>query len=260
MKVVVIGELCEDKFIYGNVKRLSPEAPVPVFVPIHTETNRGMAGNVVENFRTFVQRDKVELICQVNKITKTRYVDEKSNHMFIRVDEGDDNVDRFILNGLSSSLIRSADLVIISDYNKGFLSNQDIVEISKLSNNVVIDTKKVLTRDIIESVSYIKLNEVEYQNNHDLISLYPEKVIVTLGMNGAQYMGKGIHQIIQFKLWMLAALGIHLLLVLLITDILLILTFQILLSLQIRWHQELLVKEEFQYHENINNRNFRVYR
>lgn len=190
MKVVVIGELCEDKFIYGNVKRLSPEAPVPVFVPIHTETNRGMAGNVVENFRTFVQRDKVELICQVNKITKTRYVDEKSNHMFIRVDEGDDNVDRFILNGLSSSLIRSADLVIISDYNKGFLSNQDIVEISKLSNNVVIDTKKVLTRDIIESVSYIKLNEVEYQNNHDLISLYPEKVIVTLGMNGAQYMGE----------------------------------------------------------------------
>lgn len=189
MKVVVIGELCEDKFVYGNVKRLSPEAPVPVFVPSHIETNRGMAGNVVENFRSFVQKDKVDLICQTNKITKTRYVDDKSNHMFIRVDEGDDNVDRFVLNGINSNLIKTANLVIISDYNKGFLSNEDIVNISKLSNSVVIDTKKVLTKEIIESVSYVKLNEVEYQNNHELVNLHPEKFIVTLGMNGAKHMG-----------------------------------------------------------------------
>jgi bifunctional ADP-heptose synthase (sugar kinase/adenylyltransferase) len=109
--------------------------------------------------------------------------------MFIRVDEGDDNVDRFVLNGINSNLIKTANLVIISDYNKGFLSNEDIVNISKLSNSVVIDTKKVLTKEIIESVSYVKLNEVEYQNNHELVNLHPEKFIVTLGMNGAKHMG-----------------------------------------------------------------------
>ena len=46
-KILVIGELCIDKFVYGEVKRLSPEAPVPVFNPIVTEENRGMAGNVL---------------------------------------------------------------------------------------------------------------------------------------------------------------------------------------------------------------------
>ena len=49
MKIVVIGELCYDYFIYGDCKRLSPEAPVPVLNPNHTESNPGMAGNVVEN-------------------------------------------------------------------------------------------------------------------------------------------------------------------------------------------------------------------
>ena len=33
MKILVIGELCVDRFIYCDVKRLSPEAPVPVLKP-----------------------------------------------------------------------------------------------------------------------------------------------------------------------------------------------------------------------------------
>ena len=187
MKILVIGEKCEDNFIYGSVKRLSPEAPVPVFVPQYTETNDGMSGNVVANLRTFVRYDKVELICQYNKITKTRYVDDKSNHMFIRVDVGDDRVDPFKIHGHYISAIKNADVVIISDYNKGFLTNEDIIEIAKLSKLVIIDTKKKLTKEIIESVNFIKLNEIEYNNNKDILSHYPEKVIITLGMNGARY-------------------------------------------------------------------------
>ena len=49
VKILVIGELCIDEFIYGEVKRLSPEAPVPVFNPVEKTSNRGMAGNVVSN-------------------------------------------------------------------------------------------------------------------------------------------------------------------------------------------------------------------
>ena len=48
-KILVIGELCIDRFVYGEVKRLSPEAPVPVFNPKDIIENKGMAGNVVEN-------------------------------------------------------------------------------------------------------------------------------------------------------------------------------------------------------------------
>ena len=51
MKITVIGELCEDIFVYGETKRLSPEAPVPVFNPFYTDKNPGMAGNVVENLK-----------------------------------------------------------------------------------------------------------------------------------------------------------------------------------------------------------------
>ena len=43
MKVLVIGDSCEDVFIYGNCDRLAPAAPVPVFVETHRKSNRGMA-------------------------------------------------------------------------------------------------------------------------------------------------------------------------------------------------------------------------
>ena len=36
MRITVIGELCKDTFTYGETKRLSPEAPVPVVNPLHT--------------------------------------------------------------------------------------------------------------------------------------------------------------------------------------------------------------------------------
>ena len=48
-KILVIGETCEDVFIYGKITRLSPEAPVPVFIKTHWEGNQGMAKNVEKN-------------------------------------------------------------------------------------------------------------------------------------------------------------------------------------------------------------------
>ena len=49
MKVLVIGESCKDIFIYGDAKRLSPEAPIPVIEPTHQIENEGMASNVKNN-------------------------------------------------------------------------------------------------------------------------------------------------------------------------------------------------------------------
>ena len=51
MKIVVIGETCIDKFIYCDINRLSPEAPVPVLQPINTVVNAGMSGNTVAMLR-----------------------------------------------------------------------------------------------------------------------------------------------------------------------------------------------------------------
>ena len=51
MKILVIGDSCEDIFRYGDITRVAPEAPVPVIVPIREESNPGMAGNVVANLK-----------------------------------------------------------------------------------------------------------------------------------------------------------------------------------------------------------------
>ena len=49
MKVLIIGEVCEDVFIYGDVNRLSPEAPIPIIEPKLQTINKGLAGNVQSN-------------------------------------------------------------------------------------------------------------------------------------------------------------------------------------------------------------------
>ena len=49
--ILVIGESCKDYFVYGESNRLCPEAPAPVFNPIETIGNPGMASNVYRNIR-----------------------------------------------------------------------------------------------------------------------------------------------------------------------------------------------------------------
>lgn len=189
MKVLVFGELCQDKFIYGYSKRLSPEAPVPVFVPEREETNPGMAGNVVENVKSIISCD-VKLYSQKCQITKTRYVDDKSNHMFLRVDEGEETIDRFEITQEIKNEIFEADIVIVSDYDKGFLSLEDIILIGKLSKLSILDAKKKLNREIIDSFTFVKLNENEFKNNSDLVSGFESKLLITLGIRGCQYYGQ----------------------------------------------------------------------
>jgi len=187
MQITIIGELCHDVFIYGDVKRLCPEAPVPILTDIVTESNLGMAGNVKENLKAHDPSLKISLIHQTNSITKTRYIDHKTNHMFLRVDEGEDNIDSLILTSEIIEEISKSDLVIVSDYNKGFLNDETLIQIGKLSKLSVIDTKKIITKRLIESFTFMKLNEHEYQRNKFISDKNKDKLIITLGMHGAKH-------------------------------------------------------------------------
>ena len=189
MKILVFGELCQDKFVYGSSKRLSPEAPVPVFVPEREEVNPGMVGNVVQNLKSICDCD-VKLYSQKNQIIKTRFVDDKSNHMFLRVDEGESNIDSFGLTEQIMKEISESDIVIVSDYDKGFLSSNDIIIIGKSSKLSIIDAKKKLSRDIIDSFSFVKLNENEWKNNEELVDGFEDKLLITLGIRGCQWNGE----------------------------------------------------------------------
>lgn len=189
--ILVIGESCVDKFVYGNVNRLSPEAPVPVFNPIEHTTNGGMAANVVANLKALNSDVEINLLTPKANIVKTRFVDSKSNHMFLRVDEGEAEVEPIVWTPAIRSFLDWADLVIVSDYNKGYLYDEDIEELGRLSALCILDSKRKLTPKMIEHYSFIKLNESESRNNY---GLKHEGLIITLGSKGAYYNGELIPQ------------------------------------------------------------------
>lgn len=184
VKVLVIGEVCVDTFVYCEAKRLSPEAPIPVLTPINTVKNQGMAGNTLANVKALVPDYYTTYLGQRESITKTRYVEAKSNHMFLRVDEGEEKITPFRWTLDYDILIGQSDIVIVSDYNKGFLSNADIKEIGRKSKLSILDSKRKLTTDIIDKFTFVKLNESERLNNPDLRG---DNIITTLGKQGAEY-------------------------------------------------------------------------
>jgi len=181
-KVLVVGETCIDRFVYSKIERLSPEAPVPVLIPIETTENKGMSGNVVENLRALgVDHNNIIHWYQDTPITKTRYVDKKSNHMFIRVDEGEDLVKEID----DVNMNQYFDVIIVSDYNKGFLDDSILKELCTMGGITILDSKRKLTQDIVDCFDFVKLNEQESINNKELTGL--DNVLITLGSKGTMY-------------------------------------------------------------------------
>jgi D-beta-D-heptose 7-phosphate kinase/D-beta-D-heptose 1-phosphate adenosyltransferase len=198
--ILVIGERCHDMFHYGNVDRLSPEAPIPILSDIETISNDGMAKNVYNNLKRMNEvhnKDfKINLITSQYSPKKERYVDRKSNHYFIRVDEPN-QYDTFEFTKPNMALIKKADYIIISDYNKGFISPTHIHEICIHKKNkckVFIDTKKIIDRFNYGYIDFFKMNSDEWSKNvdavKDIIKRYTSKIIVTHGSMGAVYKGK----------------------------------------------------------------------
>jgi D-beta-D-heptose 7-phosphate kinase/D-beta-D-heptose 1-phosphate adenosyltransferase len=183
-KILVIGDSCKDIHVYGRCERLAPDSPVPVFVPDYQKTNLGMAGNVYQN----VVSMGIPAILKTNEISieKKRYVHEETNHMLLRVDSGEGKVDR--ISGLDKYFISGFDLIIISDYDKGFLHERDIEFICNNHELVFIDTKKAIG-DYCKNCSYIKINKNEHKRSLDFIKnseWAKAKIIVTIGSNGCR--------------------------------------------------------------------------
>ncbi len=174
-RLLLIGDSCLDEYVYGHCTRLNPEAPVPVLDYTHTETKPGMAANVYENLKAF--KTQVDFITNKEKIVKTRYIDRKYNHQILRVDKHEP------LSPLTARVSSAKyDAIVISDYNKGFISAEKLFEIvAGAECPVFIDTKKTTLPD--KHNCYIKVNEPEYA----ALSNPPANVIATLGDRGAMY-------------------------------------------------------------------------
>ncbi len=164
--------------MYGTIDRLSPEAPVPVFVPKHEENRRGMAGNVEENLKA--------LGCDVSLLTleggtKTRFIDERSNQHIMRLDQ-DAKGGPIELATIIPPIYHA---VVISDYNKGCISYELVEEVLQQFNGpVFIDTKKT---DLARfEGAFVKINSLE----NSLAKTLPSQTIVTLGKQGCEYAGQ----------------------------------------------------------------------
>ena len=187
IKVLIIGESCVDTFIYCSISRLSPEAPVPILKPLYTTHNAGMAANTAANVKALCLNSSISYLIQNGDITKTRYIEEKSNHMFLRVDKGEDSIKSFKWSLAVDVMLGEADITIVSDYNKGFLNDLDLQRIAIISKLSILDSKRKLTNDIIKDFTFVKLNESERINNSNLTT---RNIITTLGKKGAHYDGK----------------------------------------------------------------------
>ena len=174
INVLVVGDLMLDKNVLGYSNRLSPEAPVPVFIPDDQENFLGGAGNVVRNLFDLGANVKCVGIVgddnggdEIIKISNTLNANILKNiviaqehqttikeriylgkKQILRIDH-EENInskyDQIILEKCDQ-LIASSDILILSDYDKGVLSSNvlhSLVQKAKeLNVPTIVDPKK----------------------------------------------------------------------------------------------------------------------
>jgi len=135
VRVLVIGDSCKDVFDYGFCERLAPAAPVPVFVSRTRKSNKGMAGNVFENLINLGL--ECDIITNKKEIVKTRFVDEETNHMIMRLDSGEENLER--ISNLHLVPFEKYDAIVLTVAHEKFITLD--LEILKSSPSFVYDVK-----------------------------------------------------------------------------------------------------------------------
>ena len=176
LRILCIGDVMLDHYIYGKVHRISPEAPIPILLNDEEKFLLGGAGNVAKNLsilgakctllsiigvdnaskkiKKLISIDKnikPELLTLKNYISpiKTRFI-QNSKHL-LRVDKEKNNLrkNKTVLLKINKSLIeniKKCNLIIMSDYDKGFLDRVIIKETIKIAKKydklIIADPKK----------------------------------------------------------------------------------------------------------------------
>jgi D-beta-D-heptose 7-phosphate kinase/D-beta-D-heptose 1-phosphate adenosyltransferase len=149
-----------------------------------------MSGNLKANLLSLgVASQNIEHVHQTAEIVKQRFIDERHETQIMRLDT-EDEIFELIADKELFDKIKNVDAVIISDYDKGFLSYVAAAQICScaLENDVKIfvDTKK---KDVscYRDATFVKVNESEF-SSIDLKSV-TDNLVVTLGGRGAKYHG-----------------------------------------------------------------------
>ncbi len=161
MKVLVIGDVIIDKYIYGTSTRISPEAPVPVITYIEEKETRGGAGLVYENLKSLgVDVDMFETQGQVS--VKTRIICD--GHYITRIDDDAQANGTEVLKQVKETNGSQYDYVLLSDYNKGVLdeAREIIKHINTFNCKIIVDPKE--NQWFYEGAWLVKPNYSEFES------------------------------------------------------------------------------------------------
>lgn len=172
MNVLLLGDACIDEYHYGKT-RLSPEAPVPIFNLEYKESKDGMGLNVKNNLINL----GLNVISFFGEYSiKKRLIDKKTNKQICRIDEDVISKELNVNEILTLLSFTEFEFIVISDYNKGFISYDVIKTLQqKTYIPIFIDTKKTDLEKISNKNTFFKINELEYNN----LQSYPENLVIT---------------------------------------------------------------------------------
>ena len=161
MDIGLIGDFIEDIYVYGKVDRISPESPIPIFNETNRDIRPGGAGNVQANLKAL--GSKVISYGSTNS-KKTRFVCD--NHILFR---SDDEV--YTANHQTEYNFDGCNIVILSDYNKGYLHNSRVIieNLRRQGKLVIVDPKSSLDNYYGSDIIKLNLSELhKYSNSIDL--------------------------------------------------------------------------------------------
>jgi len=218
LKFLVIGDIMLDKYVIGDVERISPEAPVPVVDVKKEYCTLGGCGNVAKNLTavgvqtvciaacgTGIEKDKLQQIMREKHITsnmvssrnrvttvKERIISGDRSTQLLRIDrENTEKVEADRLVTEIHHVIRTnmfvPDVILVSDYNKGVITGELMVFLEELTDKMdiklIIDPKPS-NQDTYSRAYAITPNQKEYKEMTIWENAAFKNIIVTRGSEG----------------------------------------------------------------------------
>ena len=210
IRILVVGDIMIDKYVVGDVKRISPEAPVPVVKVTEEYDTLGGCGNVVRNIaETGAQVDCAASIADDNEgwkiaqhlgqigagsllvkqskitIVKERIIADQRKIQMIRIDREttDEVIEALPLIEEIKSRNKKYDIIVVSDYAKGVITSELMEYLYKFNVPVIVDPKP--QNDYLYNRPFmITPNREEWRQIQLKDRIRSEFVLVTEGKDG----------------------------------------------------------------------------
>lgn len=187
-RVLLIGDACTDEYLFVEHRRTNPEAPMAqLHTVVRKETRYGMALNVSLCLHA-LGMDVTTMHPDPSRTCKTRIIDNYTGNQLSRID--DDGEPGEPVN-LDNVLLSEFDAIVISDYNKGYISEKTIADIQyRFNGPIFLDTKKPNLAKFSKCIIKINLAEARaasaFTGGTSIVAPWTN-LIITMGDKGAAY-------------------------------------------------------------------------